>query len=125
MECVKAGFQQRMIHESAWEQLRRVESNSELVGGVNSHVEESEPDFEGLILDSDEANSKISKLAEMKENRDEDTVKASLSELRRCCRDGSNIMPPIISAVKAEVTVGEVNSVLREEFGTWVAPSGV
>ena len=35
------------------------------------------------------------------------------------------IVRPIISAVKAEVTVGEVNSVLREEFGTWVAPSGV
>jgi hypothetical protein len=34
-------------------------------------------------------------------------------------------MYPIISAVKAEATVGEVNTVLREEFGTWVAPSGV
>ena len=125
MECVKAGFQQRMIHESAWEHLRRVEGKNELVVGVNSHVDESEPDFEGLILDSDEANSQISRLIEMKGNRDSETVKESLSVLRRCCRDGSNIMPPIISAVKAEATVGEVNSVLREEFGTWFAPSGV
>lgn len=125
MECVKAGFQQSMIHESAWEQLRRVEDKSELVVGVNSHVEEDDPEIEGLILDSDEANSQISRLIEMKENRDSDNVKSSLTELRRCCKDGSNIMPSIISAVKAEVTVGEVNSVLREEFGTWVAPSGV
>ena len=125
MECVKAGFQQRMIHESAWEHLRRVEGNNELVVGVNSHVDESEPDFEGLILDSDEANSQISRLIEMKGNRDHESVKDSLSDLRRCCRDGSNVMPPIISAVKAEATVGEVNNVLREEFGTWVAPSGV
>ena len=125
MECVKAGFQQRMIHESAWEHLRRVEGKNELVVGVNSHVDESEPDFEGLILDSDEANSQISRLIEMKGNRDHESVKDSLSDLRRCCRDGSNIMPPIISAVKAEATVGEVNSVLREEFGTWFAPSGV
>ena len=125
MECVKAGFQQRMIHESAWEHLRRVEGKNELVVGVNSHVDESEPDFEGLILDSDEANSQISRLIEMKGNRDHESVKDSLSDLRHCCRDGSNIMPPIISAVKAEATVGEVNSVLREEFGTWFAPSGV
>ncbi len=125
MECVKAGFQQKMIHESAWEHLRRVEGNTELVVGVNSHIDESEPDFEGLILDSDEANSQISRLIEMKANRDPVSVKDSLSELRLCCRDGSNIMPPIIAAVKAEATVGEVNSVLREEFGTWVAPSGV
>ncbi|MFL2972714.1 MAG: methylmalonyl-CoA mutase [Candidatus Thalassarchaeaceae archaeon] len=125
MECVKAGFQQRMIHESAWDHLRRVEGKNELVVGVNSHIDESEPDFEGLILDSDEADTQISRLIEMKGSRDSETVKESLSVLRRCCRDGSNIMPPIISAVKAEATVGEVNSVLREEFGTWVAPSGV
>ena len=125
MKCVKAGFQQRMIHESAWDHLRRVEGKNELVVGVNSHIDESEPDFEGLILDSDEANSQISRLIEMKGNRDSESVKDSLSVLRRCCRDGSNIMPPIISAVKAEATVGEVNSVLREEFGTWFAPSGV
>jgi hypothetical protein len=34
-------------------------------------------------------------------------------------------MDPIILAVKNEATVGEINTVLREEFGTWVAPSGV
>lgn len=125
MECVKAGFQQRMIHESAWEQLRRVEEGSELVVGVNSHVDEAEPDFEGLILDSSEAQSKISRLIEMKSNRDMDAVRNSLSELRKCCSDGSNVMPAIIHAVKVEATVGEVNTILTEEFGTWVAPSGV
>ena len=34
-------------------------------------------------------------------------------------------MDPIITAVKVEATVGEINSVLKEEFGTWVSPSGV
>ena len=125
MECVKAAFQQKIIHESAWEQLRRVENKSELVVGVNSHVDEGEPAFEGLILDSSEAESKISRLIEMKASRDDNLVKNSLSELRLCCKSDSNVMPAIISAVKAEATVGEINSVLREEFGTWVAPSGV
>ena len=66
-----------------------------------------------------------SRLIEMKGSRDSEAVNEALSVLRRCCRDSSNIMPPIISAVKAEATVGEVNSVLREELGTWFAPSGV
>ncbi len=125
MECVKSGHQQRIIHESAWDQIRRVEDKSELVVGVNSHVDDEEPDFEGLILDSSEAKSKVSQLIDMKSKRDIGPVEESLSELRRYCRNGSNVMPAIISAVKAEATVGEVNSVLREEFGTWVAPSGV
>jgi methylmalonyl-CoA mutase N-terminal domain/subunit len=125
MECVKAGLQQRIIHESAWDQLSRVEKGLELVVGVNTHVDEEEPDFEGLVLDSSEANSKISHLIEMKTNRNNKSVNDSLIELRKCCRNGSNVMYPIISAVKAEATVGEVNTILREEFGTWVAPSGV
>ena len=49
----------------------------------------------------------------------------SLQSIRESCRSGTNLMDPIISAVKVETTVGEINSVLREEFGTWVSPSGV
>jgi len=125
MECVKAGFQQRMIHESAWDQQCRVENGQELVVGVNSHVDQEEPAFEGMIIDSSESNAKIIRLTDMKENRDKDSVSNALSVIRDCCRDGSNLMEPIISAVKVEATVGEVNAVLREEFDTWVAPSGV
>ena len=125
MECVKAGLQQRIIHESAWDQLRRVEGGEELVVGVNSHVDEGNPDFEGLVLDTKEAVRKASNLSEMKKNRDYSAVADSLLKIRECCRSDSNLMDPIISAVKAEATVGEINSILREEFGTWVAPSGV
>jgi len=125
MDCVKAGLQQRMIHESAWDQLKRIESGQEHVVGVNTHVDEERTDFEGLILDSTEAKDKIAQLIEMKTKRDEHSVNNTLDELRKCCRNGSNVMNPIISAVKAEATVGEVNTILREEFGTWFAPSGV
>ena len=52
-------------------------------------------------------------------------VQEELEDLRESCRNGSNVMEPIISAVKAEATLGEVNKVMREEFGTWVSPSGV
>ncbi len=61
----------------------------------------------------------------MKKNRNQSLVGDSLKAIRESCRDGSNLMDPIISAVKVETTVGEINTVLREEFGTWVSPSGV
>jgi len=125
MQCVKSGFQQKAIHESAWTHLQRVEKGDELVVGVNSHVDENDPDFEGLILDSDAELRKATELSEMKENRDKSLVEDSLQSIRESCKSGSNLMDPIISAVKVETTVGEINSVLREEFGTWVSPSGV
>ena len=61
----------------------------------------------------------------MKKNRDQSIVDDSLQSIRESCRDESNLMDPIISAVKVEATVGEINSVLREELGTWVSSSGV
>ena len=125
MECVKSGYQQRAIHESAWSHLQSVENGDELVVGVNSHVDESDPDFEGMVLDSEAEHRKASKLTEMKKNRDQPQVDDSLQKIRECCINGSNLMDPIITAVKVEATVGEINSVLKEEFGTWVSPSGV
>ena len=110
---------------TAWEQLRMIEDGTELVVGVNSHVDEEPPLFEGMVLDSSEEKSKISMLKEMKAKRDKDAVNQALDRIRDSCIEGANLMEPIISAVKVEATVGEVNNVLREEFGTWVSPSGV
>ena len=125
MDCVKAGLQQRMIHESAWDQLSRVEVGDEKVVGVNSHVDPEKPDFEGMLINPDDEKVKISALLALREARDDSKVESSLSELRNACRSNTNLMEPIITAVKAEATVGEVNGIMRDEFGTWVAPSGV
>ena len=125
MDCVKAGLQQRIIHESAWEHLRRVESGEELVVGVNSHVDEGLPDFEGMVINPKDEMEKLAGLKSIRKSRDNNMVEDALSVLRSSCRDGSNVMEPIISAVKVEATVGEVNRVMREEFGTWISPSGV
>ena len=81
--------------------------------------------YKRQVLDTDAELRKASELSEMKKNRDQSLVDDSLQSIRESCRSGSNIMDPIICAVKAETTVGEINSVLREEFGTWVSPSGV
>ena len=125
MDCVKAGLQQRMIHESAWDQLSRVEVGDEKVVGVNSHVDPEKPDFEGMLINPDDEKEKISALLALREARDDSKVERALSGLRNACRGDINLMEPIITAVKAEATVGEVNGIMRDEFGTWVAPSGV
>ena len=125
MECVKAGLQQKIIHESAWEQINRVENGEELVVGVNSHSEEIAPEFEGLIINPEDEKTKVADLVKFKKSRDETQVEIALSEVRKACIEGTNVMEPIISAVKLNATVGEVNSIMREVFGTWVAPSGV
>ena len=74
----KIRLQQRAIHESAWTHLQS-KNGDELVVGVNSHVSEPDPDFEGLVLDTDAELRKSSELSEMKKNRNQSLVGDSLN----------------------------------------------
>ena len=58
-------------------------------------------------------------------NRDRNLVSHKLQKLRETCQGTDNIMPVLIETLKSGATVGEVNGIMREEFGTWVSPSGV
>jgi methylmalonyl-CoA mutase N-terminal domain/subunit len=78
-----------------------------------------------LRLDKNLSNSQINKLREIKKSRNNDSVLESLSQLRIACNSDHNVMEPLIIALKFGATVGEVNGIMREEFGTWVSPSGV
>ena len=85
----------------------------------------STPSFEGLVIDPNDELNKISALASMRSNRDEVIVMQALSKLRIACEGDVNVMDPLIEAVKSEATIGEICDVMRDEFGTWTAPSGV
>tara|TARA_B110001454_G_scaffold40206_1_gene39545 strand:- start:2440 stop:3270 length:831 start_codon:yes stop_codon:yes gene_type:complete len=125
MDAIKSGVQQKKIHESAWRELKKIESGELPVIGVNKYVEDIEDANLGLRLDKNQSKSQISKLREIKLSRDNDSVLESLSQLRIACNSDQNVMEPLIIALKFGATVGEVNGIMREEFGTWVSPSGV
>ena len=125
LNCVKAGVQQQMIHESAWNNLNSIESGDTGVVGVNIHNDDAEVYDSGLKIDSENTERCIKRLQAHKECRDESKVESTLGRLRESCIEGTNVMEPLIDAAKAGATIGEMNAVMRDVFGTWVSPSGV
>ena len=125
LDCLKLGFQQKMIHESAWKEIKDIEENNILVVGVNSNIEDDDELKSAMKIDSRNENKQITKLINFKKRRDEDEVSNKLNELRVACQGTENIMPSLIESLKIGATVGEVNGIMREVFGTWVSPSGV
>ena len=121
---VRSGIQQRMIHESAWNHLNTIEEGSMKVIGVNVNQQEEES-IEGQILDSRLAENQVLSLNKFRSERNNEHVKKSLEKLRKACQTDDNLMDFIIDAVKSNCTVGEINEVLSDSFGTWVSPSGV
>ena len=125
MQCVIAGYQQRHIHEAAWNQLQSIEDGITKVIGVNKFAEGETTDIVGQIQNPTIAQLQVNQIEQIKEDRDSTKADQCVRSIEDAITDGSNLMEPLIEAFKAEVTLGEVNDILRNKFGTWIAPSGV
>ena len=102
-----------------------VESGQTEVVGVNLHQSAKSESSIAQTLDTGLAQEQILRLSKMKDQRDTETVERKLSNIREAANSGQNLLDPMIDAYLNEVTLGEVNSVLRDVFGTWISPSGV
>ena len=87
--------------------------------GVNDFVQENEPPFEILYIDESAAETQLAKLERLKQTRDADAVARALDRLRAAARTSANVMGPIVEAVRAYATVGEMCDALREVWGEY------
>ncbi|MCK4485074.1 MAG: methylmalonyl-CoA mutase, partial [Candidatus Thorarchaeota archaeon] len=93
-----------------------------VVVGLNRFTVEEEQQFDYLRVDPAAEAEQIGRLQEMREERDQAAVEKTLEALRSSAENDSNLMPLILDAVKAYVTLGEMCGVLREVFGEYRAP---
>jgi methylmalonyl-CoA mutase N-terminal domain/subunit len=88
--------------------------------GVNDFVQENEPRFEILYIDESAGDTQLAKLERMKKTRNNDVVARALDRLRAAARSTDNVMSPILDAVRAYATVGEMCDALRDVWGEYV-----
>ena len=79
----------------------------------------------GLKIDSENTKRCIERLETHRAERDDSATQSALKNLKQACTEGTNVMEPLIASAKAGATIGEMNEIMREVFGTWVSPSGV
>ena len=128
--AVESGYMKEELVRSNARRVAAIEAGEETVVGVNAYTQ-SEPSplttGEGSILtvpDGVEAEA-VDRLEAWRADRDDATVQAALSDLRKAAREGSNIMEPSIRCAKAGVTTGEWGEALRSVYGQYRAPTGV
>jgi methylmalonyl-CoA mutase N-terminal domain/subunit len=117
--AIEQGFIQKEIQESAYTYQREIEQEERAVVGVNRFQIQEEKPNNLLRVDPTVRLSQIEKLNQLKAERDSDRVKKSLSELKRVAESDENLMMPILDAVKAYATLGEICDVLRGIFGEY------
>jgi len=131
--AIEEGYMQREITKSALKYQREIESGERTLVGVNKFSGENELEVSTnrmLLHPYDPARrekaeqTQIANLTKIKKERDNAQVQATLKRLREAARDESvNLLPPILEAVKAYASVGEICHVLREVFGEYQPPA--
>jgi methylmalonyl-CoA mutase, N-terminal domain len=119
VEAIERGFPQKEIAESAYRFQQAVERREKIIVGVNDFVQEDEPPIEILYIDESASEKQLAKLEQLKKTRDSGQVHRTLDALRAAARSTANLMPPILDAVRAYSTVGEMCDALRGVWGEY------
>ncbi|MFT4958840.1 MAG: methylmalonyl-CoA mutase N-terminal domain/subunit, partial [Halobacteriales archaeon] len=118
--AVEEQWIQRQIQDVAYDRQQEIEEGDRVIVGVNEfQIEEEEVDVDIQDVSEDDERRQLENLDEVKEWRDDEAVEAALEAVRDAATSDANIMPPVIDAVKAYATIGEISNVLRDEFGEY------
>jgi len=119
LAAIDAGFVQRAIQDAAYEAQRRVDSGASVVVGVNRFQTTDTMAIETLRIDPAVEQEQIERVRTLKASRSQGDWRQAIDTLAKVTADGGNLMPPIIAAVEAKATVGEVSDTLRAQFGEY------
>ncbi len=118
--AIKENFFQREIAEASFRYQHEVEQKQRIIVGVNRYQHEDEEPLEILKIDPALEGEQIGRVQAVRAGRDSAAVESALATLKEdAAHDGRNLMPPIVDASKAYVTMGEMCDALREVWGVW------
>jgi methylmalonyl-CoA mutase N-terminal domain/subunit len=125
VEAIESGYYQREIQEASYAYQQAIDEGRKVIVGVNKFARvDEEPPF--IFRPNPESErAQIDRLNRVRDERDQAEVDAALSRLEEASRDGENMMYPIVEAVKAYASVGEICGVMRRVFGDYQPPTAV
>ncbi|MEO8702810.1 MAG: methylmalonyl-CoA mutase family protein [Kofleriaceae bacterium] len=119
VKAIEVGFPQREIERRAYEHQVAVERKERIVVGVNEYVQRDEDPIPVAVVDPQLEASQVERVRAMRARRPAAETTRALRALGDAAQGTANLVGPIVGAVKAMATVGEIADVLREHFGEY------
>ncbi|MGZ4337356.1 MAG: acyl-CoA mutase large subunit family protein [Gaiellaceae bacterium] len=118
--AIKENFLQREIAEASFRYQHEVEQKQRIIVGVNRYELEDEEPLEILKIDPALEGEQIGRVQALRDRRDSRVVESALARLKEdAAHEDRNLMPQIVDASKAYVTMGEMCDALRGVWGVW------
>ena len=124
IEAIEAGYLQREIADASYRYQRSLESKDRVIVGVNAFQrEENTSDLELLKIGREIEAAQARDVAALRASRNNAATETTLTTLEQVCRGTGNIMPPLIEAVQALATEGEIVERMATVFGRYTERS--
>ncbi len=115
--AIERGFMQREIQNAAFNYQREIETKQRIIVGVNQFTSiESEP-IDLLKVNPELEVKQKQRVARVRAERNGAAAREAVARVQQAASDGSNLMPPIIEAVRRNATLGEIADAMRRVFG--------
>ncbi|MGD2246212.1 MAG: methylmalonyl-CoA mutase family protein [Candidatus Aminicenantes bacterium] len=120
LKAIENGYIQKEIQESAYRYQKQVESQEQIIVGLNAYTQDKEKlNFNLYHHPKTIEKTQIKKTQGLRAGRSKKNVTQKLRSLEETVQKKENLLPPMIEAVKAKATLGEISSVLKDQFGTY------
>jgi methylmalonyl-CoA mutase N-terminal domain/subunit len=117
LAAIEQGLIQREIQESAYRAQQAIDNRETIVVGVNQYQAAAGPGIEVLRIDPELEPQQAARVAAVRAGRDARTWQEAMDEIVAAARSETNLVPPIVKAVEAFATLGEISDALRSVFG--------
>ncbi|WP_153724811.1 acyl-CoA mutase large subunit family protein [Heliorestis convoluta] len=117
--AIEQGFFQKEIAEAAFQYQKEIDEKKRIIVGVNDYIEDMAMDMPLLRIDPAIEEEQVKKVQALRASRDNEKVEKALRELQAEARGTENLLPPLLEAVRAYATEGEIASTLKEVFGEY------
>jgi methylmalonyl-CoA mutase N-terminal domain/subunit len=120
--ATERGWTHAELARHAFEDAQELERGSRLVVGLNLEVGDDDQQIELFELPEDTVAQQSERIREVRKRRDPVRADDALDRLSQVCLSGANVMPAVLEAVDADVTLGEFGDCFRDALGTWQFP---
>lgn len=119
VSAIENGWMQQEIAKSSYEFQKSIESNKQIVVGINDFMVQESQTPELLKVDDNIRITQIEKINQLRAQRNNKEVVDKLAKLEECAKGNENLMPIILECIETYATLGEVSNVLRKVYGEY------
>ena len=117
--AIERGYMQREIQNAAFIYQREIETKRRIIVGVNEFTTGDAPPGDILKVNPAIEQKQRTRVEQIRAERNQEVASKAIARVEQVARDGANLMPPIIDAVRAYATLGEIADAMRRVFGEY------